>query len=174
MILLHLATPAYLLRSTCSPLKGVEQWCSGKTRHLRHVATLHLQRWSSSVRRWAPRADCPRPNPYFHCRHSARHSPAERRPRPSPLTCNHRPTLDKATEQAESVRGFADLVAGRKQSSAVRRSSPALEATMPAIGPYSRPHNLMKVDGRTMEARLIRETREALIAHVGGAPSATA
>ena len=41
------------------------------------------------------------------------------------------------------------------------------------IGPYSRPHRLAKLDGRTMIAKLMRETRAALIAHVGGEPSAT-
>jgi hypothetical protein len=35
------------------------------------------------------------------------------------------------------------------------------------IGPHSRPHRLLKVDGRTREAALMRETREQLIAHVG-------
>jgi hypothetical protein len=36
------------------------------------------------------------------------------------------------------------------------------------IGPYSRPHRLAKIDGRTKIAKLMRETRAALIAHVGG------
>ena len=40
------------------------------------------------------------------------------------------------------------------------------------IGPYSRPHRLAKLDGRTREATVLRETREALIAHIGGQPSA--
>jgi hypothetical protein len=39
------------------------------------------------------------------------------------------------------------------------------------IGPHSL--SLAKLDGRTREARLMRETRAALTAHVGGAPSAT-
>jgi hypothetical protein len=43
----------------------------------------------------------------------------------------------------------------------------------PAIRPYSRPGALAKLDGRTKEARLIRETRAELLAHVGGSPSAT-
>jgi len=42
-----------------------------------------------------------------------------------------------------------------------------------AIGPYSGPVTLSKIDGRTKEARLIRETRAELTAHVGGKPSAT-
>lgn len=41
------------------------------------------------------------------------------------------------------------------------------------IGPYSRAHRLAKVDGRTRLAKLMRETRSALIEHVGGDPSAT-
>ncbi|HVC52761.1 MAG TPA: hypothetical protein VND87_12125 [Stellaceae bacterium] len=41
------------------------------------------------------------------------------------------------------------------------------------IGPYSRPHRLAMLDGRTREARLLQETRDALIEHVGGSPSAT-
>jgi hypothetical protein len=40
------------------------------------------------------------------------------------------------------------------------------------INPYSRPHVLAKLDGRTREAKLMAETRAALIAHVGGNPSA--
>jgi hypothetical protein len=42
-----------------------------------------------------------------------------------------------------------------------------------SIGPYSRPHVLGKLDRRTKEARLLRETIAALTAHVGGRPSAT-
>jgi hypothetical protein len=45
--------------------------------------------------------------------------------------------------------------------------------TTPPIGPYSRPHTLAKMDQRTKEARLMRETRAELTAHVGGKPSAT-
>lgn len=44
---------------------------------------------------------------------------------------------------------------------------------MARLGPYSRPLALAKLDCRTREATLLRQTREALIAHVGGAPSAT-
>jgi hypothetical protein len=39
------------------------------------------------------------------------------------------------------------------------------------IGPHSRPHALAKIDNRTKEARLLRETRSNLIAHLGGRPS---
>src|SRR5215469_6715056 len=46
-------------------------------------------------------------------------------------------------------------------------------AVIEPIGPYSRPHRLAKIDGRTKLAKLMRETRTALIAHVGGHPSAT-
>ena len=46
-------------------------------------------------------------------------------------------------------------------------------ATTPQIHPYSRPGALAKLDQRTKEARLIRETRAELLAHVGGKPSAT-
>jgi hypothetical protein len=44
---------------------------------------------------------------------------------------------------------------------------------MSKIGPYSRPHTIAKLDGRTKEARLMRAVRRELTAHVGGAPSAT-
>jgi hypothetical protein len=44
---------------------------------------------------------------------------------------------------------------------------------MPALGPYSRPSVLAKLDGRTREARLLAEVRADLTAHVGGSPSAT-
>ena len=40
------------------------------------------------------------------------------------------------------------------------------------IGPYSRPHTLAKLDRRTREARLMQPTRAALVAHVGGRPTA--
>jgi hypothetical protein len=39
------------------------------------------------------------------------------------------------------------------------------------IRPHSRPGTLAKLDQRTREARLLRETREKLIAHLGGKPS---
>ena len=41
------------------------------------------------------------------------------------------------------------------------------------IGPYSRPHMLGKLDGRTREARLLKAAIDALTEHVGGNPSAT-
>ena len=41
------------------------------------------------------------------------------------------------------------------------------------MSPYSRPAALAKLDGRTREGRLVRDTRSALIAHIGGQPSAT-
>ena len=44
---------------------------------------------------------------------------------------------------------------------------------MSRITPYSRPATLAKMDGRTVEGRLVRDTRAALLAHVGGTPSAT-
>lgn len=44
---------------------------------------------------------------------------------------------------------------------------------MPAFGPHSRPHTLAKLDGRTREARLLRDFRADLVRHVGGKPSAT-
>ncbi len=50
---------------------------------------------------------------------------------------------------------------------------PHLASEMPAIGPHSRPAILAKLDQRTREARLVRETRADLTAHVGGKPSAT-
>jgi hypothetical protein len=40
------------------------------------------------------------------------------------------------------------------------------------IGAYSRPKAMAKLDGRTVEARLMRETRANLEKHVGGTPSA--
>ncbi len=43
---------------------------------------------------------------------------------------------------------------------------------MVQIGPYSRPTALAKLDGRTREARLLRQVRSELTAHVGGNPSA--
>jgi hypothetical protein len=42
---------------------------------------------------------------------------------------------------------------------------------MPQLGPYSQTAILSKLDGRTREARLMRGTRSALTAHVGGKPS---
>jgi hypothetical protein len=44
---------------------------------------------------------------------------------------------------------------------------------IPAIGPHSRGHILAKLDQRTREARLMRQTRSDLLAHLGNAPSAT-
>ena len=38
---------------------------------------------------------------------------------------------------------------------------------------YSSPARLLKLDQRKREARLMRETKAALLAHVGGSPSAT-
>ena len=45
-------------------------------------------------------------------------------------------------------------------------------ATTPRIRPPYRPVALAKLDQRTKEARLMRETRAELVAHVGGRPSA--
>ena len=42
-----------------------------------------------------------------------------------------------------------------------------------SIGPYSRPKAIAKLDGRTREAKLMRETRAALLAHLGDMPSTT-
>jgi hypothetical protein len=36
------------------------------------------------------------------------------------------------------------------------------------IGPYSRPHRLRKLDGRSREARYLRRIESELIAHLGG------
>jgi hypothetical protein len=40
------------------------------------------------------------------------------------------------------------------------------------IGPFSRPHKLAKVDGRTSHAAVMRRVRAELTAHVGGHPTA--
>jgi hypothetical protein len=39
------------------------------------------------------------------------------------------------------------------------------------IHPYSRPHTLAKLDGRTKESHVVRATRADLLAHVGNNPS---
>lgn len=44
-------------------------------------------------------------------------------------------------------------------------------AGMKQLGPYSGPSRLAKLDGRTREGRLMRDTRRALVQHVGGHPS---
>ena len=44
---------------------------------------------------------------------------------------------------------------------------------MSKIRPYSRPDAFAKIDGRTWQAKLVRETRADLLAHVGSNPSAT-
>ena len=41
-----------------------------------------------------------------------------------------------------------------------------------AVGPYSKPITLAKVDGRTREGRLLREHTTDLLDHIGGNPSA--
>jgi hypothetical protein len=43
--------------------------------------------------------------------------------------------------------------------------------TVAQIGPYSRPHMLAKIDGRTKESRLMAAARDELTRHVGGSPS---
>ena len=43
---------------------------------------------------------------------------------------------------------------------------------MQPITPYSGPARLAKMDGRSREARMVRDTRAELVAHVGGKPSA--
>src|SRR5215470_2867861 len=40
------------------------------------------------------------------------------------------------------------------------------------IGPHSRPHHLVKIDGRTNHAFLMRKVRQELTEYVGGNPSA--
>jgi hypothetical protein len=49
---------------------------------------------------------------------------------------------------------------------------PSHRAGAPEIRPYSRPAALAKLDQRTKEARLIRETRAELLAQIGDRPSA--
>jgi hypothetical protein len=44
--------------------------------------------------------------------------------------------------------------------------------TAPKIGPWSSPNRLTRIDGRTRESKLVRETRAELLAHVGPNPSA--
>lgn len=44
---------------------------------------------------------------------------------------------------------------------------------MARLSPYSRAKVIAKVDGRTVEAKLLRTTRAELTAHLGGTPSAT-
>ena len=41
-----------------------------------------------------------------------------------------------------------------------------------AVGPYSSPITLAKLDGRTREGRLLREHTTDLLDHIGGKPSA--
>lgn len=43
---------------------------------------------------------------------------------------------------------------------------------MPALAPSSSPATLAKLDGRTKEARLVRQVRRDLLAQVGGNPTA--
>jgi hypothetical protein len=40
------------------------------------------------------------------------------------------------------------------------------------LGPYSKPAVLAKIDQRTKEARILHDTRESLVEHVGGSSSA--
>lgn len=42
---------------------------------------------------------------------------------------------------------------------------------MKKVGAYSKPNRLTVLDGRTVEARLLKAAREELIRHVGGNPS---
>jgi hypothetical protein len=39
------------------------------------------------------------------------------------------------------------------------------------IGPHSRPHRLLRLDGRTREAKIMAATRAELTVHIGGNPS---
>ena len=41
-----------------------------------------------------------------------------------------------------------------------------------AVGPYSKPITLAKLDGRTREGQLLRQHRAELLDHIGGDPSA--
>lgn len=43
---------------------------------------------------------------------------------------------------------------------------------MSKLGPYSRPDALSKMDGRTWEAKLLRQVRDDLTVQLGGSPSA--
>lgn len=51
--------------------------------------------------------------------------------------------------------------------------STAYLSGMPKIGPYSTHGTLVKRDGRTREARLVKCLHDDLVAHVGGKPSVT-
>lgn len=48
---------------------------------------------------------------------------------------------------------------------------PSHLTVMSAIGPYSRPDALRRIDGRTREGRLLRAIQRDLVEHVGGSPS---
>jgi len=44
---------------------------------------------------------------------------------------------------------------------------------MRRIRPFSRPETLMKLDGRSRHARVLKKVRADLIAHIGGNPTVT-
>ncbi|GEN60856.1 hypothetical protein ANI02nite_27400 [Acetobacter nitrogenifigens DSM 23921 = NBRC 105050] len=50
---------------------------------------------------------------------------------------------------------------------------PWYEYHMKRINPYSRPDAVAKLDGRSKEARLVKETRRELLAHLGKKPTVT-
>ena len=44
---------------------------------------------------------------------------------------------------------------------------------MSQLGPYSTPDSIAKLDGRTREARRLKQIRAELVQHLGGSPSPT-
>lgn len=50
----------------------------------------------------------------------------------------------------------------------VTQTTMAAAETAATIGPYSRPHRLAKLDGRTREARYLARITAELVAHLGG------
>src|SRR4051812_4797285 len=55
---------------------------------------------------------------------------------------------------------------------AAQHGSPSRDQKARRVGPHSRAHRLLKLDGRTREAALLRRTRDDLLDHLGHSPSA--
>lgn len=53
-----------------------------------------------------------------------------------------------------------------------RKPRRCVRSSAEGLGPYSKPARFTSIDGRTREARLMKRVRAALVAHVGGSPTA--
>lgn len=91
-------------------------------------------------------------------------------PRSAECAGRARSNPTSAGGNTSAARRTTNLLSSKAQSAGITMST---TANTHAIGPYSKPGPLARLDQRTKEAKLMQGTRAELTAHVGGSPSVT-